>query len=184
MGAKAGGSVLGAIGSLWSGSASSSMFKYQAGLAQLKKKVDLQNADYQRNIGEVEAQQSGLKSRAEIGVTKSIQGASGLDVNKGSPAAVRSSQQAIAGENQAIIRSNAAHRAWASEVEAATDEAQSNILNVSAKNATTSGNIGAISSLLGGATSVADKWYQGKATGLWGGSGSSEDELLIYGPGN
>lgn len=173
---------MGAVGSLFSADASSKMYTYQAGLADLKRKIDLQRADYFRASGEVSAQSSGLKSRAEIGATKAIQGARGVDVAGGSNALVRDSEREIGQQNQRIIRSNAAQRAWGADVEAATDEAQSAMYRRGAETSKTSGYINAASSILGGASSVADKWYQGNQAGLW--SGAKNDELLIYGPGN
>ena len=153
MGTTAAGGILGMFGSLLGGKTQQAMYNYQAGIAKI-------NAQYIRQAGEVEAQQSGMRTRAEIGQTKAIEGASNLDVNKGSAPLVRTSEAKIGQENMAIIRSNAAHRAFGQDVQASID--------VSAgKNAVVAGEIGAASSILGAASSVSSKWMQGNQIGLW-----------------
>lgn len=180
IGASAGGSLLGAFGSIFTGKAQSNQASYQAGIAQINKQIALKNAEYERNVGEVQAQQSGMKTRSEIGQTKAIQASSGFDVNKGSNVDVRSSEALIGKENVDVIRSNAARRAYGYEVEAVQDEAQSNIYKMAGANAKTAGGIGAIGSILGGASSVSSKWLQGNQTGLWGSGGDSGASSIEY----
>lgn len=178
-GASAGGGILGAIGSIMGGKSKSSMYQYQAGIADINARIAKQNADYQRSVGEVEAQQSGLKTRAEIGATKATQGARGVDVATGSNLQVRESEGDIGRENQAIIRSNAAHRAYGSEVEALQDTAQGQMARFAGKTSETAGYIGAASSILGAASSVSSKWMQGNSVGLWNsGSGATTLDLM------
>lgn len=160
MALSAGGSLINAYGKASSGESTASMYQYQAGVAQMNKKIALQNADYARVTGEVEAQGSGMKTRALVGEIKAHQGASNIDVNSGSGVAVRDSQLEVGYQNQSIIRSNAARKAYGYEVEAAQAESQSQIYTMAARGSKTGGYIGAISSLIGGAGSVADKWYQ------------------------
>lgn len=165
------GSVLGAIGASTSGEANAQMYSYQAGVARINQQIAKQNADYSRATGEVEAQASGIKSRQQIGQIKTAQAASGLDVNRGSAAIVRESQGEVAAQDQAMIRANAAHRAYGYDVEAAQQEAQGNLAEMAASKSRTAGTLGAVSSILGGATSVAGKWLDAKRVGI----GTSEE---------
>lgn len=186
MAASAAGAGVSAFGSASSGSSRAKMYQYQAGIAQMNEKIAKQNADYSRSVGEVTAQESGLKTRAQIGETRAIQGASNLDVNTGSPSLVRASEHEIGQQDQTIIRSDAARRAYGFDVEAAQARAQGNIYNLSASSSRTAGNIGAISSILGGVSSVSSRWLQGRSVGLWGtgsrsGAGFSDDASLAYG---
>ena|SRR5882757_386847 len=167
MGASAAGSILGAFGAEQGGQAQSQMYQYQAAIAQMNSKIAKQNADYTRAVGEVQAQQSGMKTRAQVGQTVATQGASGLDVNKGSNVAVRQSETEIGQYEQTVIRSNAAKKAYGYEVEAASDTAQANLDTMAASQAEKAGDIGALSSLLGGASSVSSKWLQGRQIGLF-----------------
>jgi hypothetical protein len=173
IGASAGGSLLGAAGNIFSGQANSSMYSYQAGVAKVNQQIALQNADYSTAVGEVQAQQSGMKTAAEIGTTKATQGASGIDVNTGSAAAVRTSEEQLGEENQAIIRSDAAKRAYGYEVEAQSQGASANMYSAAASNSKTSGLLGAFGSILGGVSSVSSKWLSASSTGAIGGSGGS-----------
>lgn len=168
MGASAGGAITGAIGSEYQGAAQSNMYGYQAGVAQINKQIAMQNADYERRVGEVKAQESGMKTGAVIAQTKTIQGASNLDVNRGSAADVRESEHAIGRQDQDIIRSNAARLAYGKEVEATQFESQSELYKMAQKTSKTAGHLGAISSILGGVSSVASKWTQAKSAGAFG----------------
>lgn len=168
MGTTALGSLTGAFGSMYSGESSAQMYQYQSGVAKINTQIAKQNADYSRRVGEVEAQQSGMKSRAQVGEAKVIQAASGLDVSTGSAADVRSSQVEVGQHNQAIIRSNAAKRAYGHEVEALQSDAQSKVYEMAARKSRTGGQIGAIGSILGGASSISNRWLQAKQTGIFG----------------
>ena len=161
-----------ALGSLFGGQATSQSYQYQAQIAQINAQVAKQNAAYAQETGEVEAQQSGMQTRAQIGQTKAIQGASGLDVNTGSGAAVRGSEAEIGVENQNITRANAAKQAYGYEVNAAQFTNQGSLDIASGANAVTASYFSAGSSILGAAGSVAGKWSQASTAGMFSGSGS------------
>src|SRR5438046_728171 len=74
---------------LLQGKAQSDLYNYQAGVALLNKQIAEQEADYARKAGEVQAQTSDMQTRFKIGITKAVQGASGLDVGGSSAQAVR-----------------------------------------------------------------------------------------------
>lgn len=168
MGASAGGSILSAFGAGQKGEAEAAMYNYKAGIAEMNRKIALQNADYERATGETQAQISGMKTRAQVGETAAAQASSGLDINRGSAADVRASETEIGQYNEAIIRGNAARRAFAYETEAAQDQAQSQLYKMSAESSKKAGGLGVLGSLLSGGTSVSDKWLAGKSKGLWG----------------
>ena len=172
MGAVAAGGITSAIGNVFQGQATSQSYQYQAQIAQINSQVAKQNAAYATEVGEVDAQQSGMQTRAQIGQTKAIQGSSGLDVNTGSGAAVRTSEAEIGVENQNIIRANAAKQAYGYEVNAAQFTNQASLDIASGANAVTAGKIGAFSSILGGVGSVASKWSQASTAGMFSGGGS------------
>jgi hypothetical protein len=136
------------------------MYNYQAAVAQQNREINLQNADYARHKGEAEAQQRGLAEKAREGSIIAGLGASNLDVNSGSAKDVIQSQEELGSFNQSMIRSNAAKTAYGFEVSAAGNEAEGSALRASASNAETASEFRAASSILGGASSVASKWYQ------------------------
>lgn len=168
LGASAAGAGVSAFGSLMSGNAQSSAYTYQASLARMNEQIAKQNASYETASGEVQAQESGMKTRFQEGQTKVAQGASNLDVNSGTSSLVRTSEQEIGYQDQAIIRSNAARRAYGYNVEASQDEAQAQVDTMAAKNSKSAGVIGALSSVLGGAASVSSKWSSASTSGVFG----------------
>lgn len=168
MGANAAGGGLGIFSSIFGGEAKSDMYKYQAGVARINEQIAQQNADYARAAGEVEAQRSGMGTRFKIGQERVAQAASGIDAGRGSAVAVRASEQAIGQQDEAMIRANAARRAYGYQVEAVGKEAEARMAETSADAAKTEGYINAFGSLLGTASSVSSKWLQAKQYGVYG----------------
>lgn len=178
------GGVVSAVGSVLGGQAKSQMFQYQAGVADINQRIAKRNASYARYVGEFEAQRSGMKSRYETGQQKVIQSGRGLDVNFGSPAAVRESQESIGRQEQTTIRSSAARRAFGYDVEAEKQRTAASMYRKSAKNEEIAGYIGAAGSILGATSSVAGKWYEAGQYGMGGGgisTGASPDFPYEYG---
>jgi hypothetical protein len=158
--ASAAGSVVKSGGELFKGFADAASYKYQAGVAAVNERIAKQNAEFSRTVGESKAEQSGMKTRAQVGATKVIQGASGFRAGEGSGGEVIASQQMLGEAEQSTIRSNAARAAYGHEVEAMNFGAQSKLYSMASKTSKVSGVLGATSSLLGGASSTADKWMQ------------------------
>lgn len=160
VGATAAGGVVSAISSILGGESQAGMFKYQAGVAQLNERIAKQNADWSRAAGVVERQQAGMESRFKIGTTKVAQAAGGFDVNAGTNVIVRESEGEVGRHNQDLITSNAAKRAYGFDLEAVKEKAQAGVYEAGAEKAEMAGGIGAVSSILGSASSVASKWLQ------------------------
>lgn len=168
MGTGAAGSIIQGIGAQGQGASQAAMFNYQAGTAQISAQLAKQDANYATAAGEVEAQQSGMRTRSEVGQTRAAFGAS--NVTGGSQDAVLKSEHDIGVENEELIRSNAAKRAYGFNVEAAKDTAQSSVYANAASTSKTAGTLGMISSLIGGASNVSSKWLQyGQSFGSSGG---------------
>jgi uncharacterized protein (DUF3084 family) len=172
MGATALGGITGAIGSTFQGQAQANMYTYQAGVAQMNAQIAQQNAAYATAAGEVQAEQSEMATKAQIGTTQATQGAGGTRVNSGTNVAVVASEAEIGAQNAAIIRSNAARTAYGYEVEATQQKAQAGLDTMGAETSVTAGQIGAFTSLLGGASSVASQWTKASTAGInfgsWG----------------
>lgn len=167
IGATVAGGGVSAIGSILSGNAKSQMYQYQSGIAQMNERIAKQDASYARYVGETEAQTSGMKTRFVLGKQLTAQSGSGLDVNSGSASRVRESTHDIGLHDEAVIRSNAAKRAYGFEVEAANASAQGEIYKSAAGEAKTAGYMGAASSVLGTVSSVSSKWLQAKQMGMF-----------------
>jgi len=166
LGATALGGITSAVGSIFGGQSSAAMYNYQAGIAAMNAQIAKQTAAYDTAVGEVQAQQQGMKTRAQIGQTRAQQGASGLDVNSGSNVQVRASEAEIGAEDQALIRSNAAFNAYSAEVQAANDTAQGQVDTMAASNSQTAGLIGGFTSILGAAGSFGSKFTKFQGEGV------------------
>lgn len=149
-------------------------YQYQAGVAKANQIIAERNAAFARFSGEVQAQEGGMKLRAEIGTTKAMQGAGGLDVNSGSDAAVRASEYNVGQQNIAIVRNNAAKVAYGYDVEAfqanqqaAWDVTGSAYEQQAAQFARKAGNIAAIGSIIGGVSSVSSKFAGAYTSGMF-----------------
>lgn len=68
--------------------------------------------------GAYEAQRRASQTRQTIGTQRALYGASGAVVGAGTPLAVTSDTAAIGAEDEAMIRQNAARRAWGLEEQA------------------------------------------------------------------
>ena len=155
------GAGIGAAGALSKGSSEAGMYNYQAGVADINSKIAKQNAAWSLGAGGVQAEQLGQKQAQRMGAIKAGQGANGLDVNSGSASGVRTSQTQTDEQDQGIVQTNAARRAYGYEVESAKFDADAAAARASGENAKTAGMFGAMSSLISGASSVASKWTQG-----------------------
>jgi hypothetical protein len=162
------GGLLSAGGAEKTGQAQQQMFNYQAAVAQINSKIDLQNRDYAINQGEQQSAIYGMKEAQTFGQIRASQGASNIDVNSGSSAAVQSSERAVGAIDTTTIRSNAAKVAFDYQTKSTMDLNQSTLDTMAGINAKTAGDINATASILGTAGSVATKWMQGSTAGLFG----------------
>lgn len=172
LGVTAAAGATGAIGSIFAGGAQSAMYQYQAQIAQMNANIATQNAAFENALGESQAVQEGMKIRAQVSQTRAVQGASGLDVNSGSAASVRSSEIQLGQIDQSLIRFNASRRAYGDEIASIQDTAQSQLDRMGASTAQTAGTIGAFSSILGTASNAFSQQQRGALAGLNLGGGS------------
>jgi len=173
IGTSAASAAVGAVGSLISGFGQKKMANYQAAVAGINAQVAQQNADYTRAVGEVKTEEEGMAARGKLGAIRAALATSGIDLTSGSAARVQESEEELGAYSQALIRSDAAKRAYGYEVEKAGNIAQSNMYKTAGSQAALAGEIGAFGSILGGVSSVSSKWLQGKTVGLWSGTTST-----------
>ncbi len=179
------GTATSAMGQISQGNAEAAKYKYQSSIALINKDIALQNARYERDAGEVEAQKVGLAGRYRMGMIRAGQGAGGFDVNFGSNQRVQESQQSVISHDEDVVRANAARRAYGHEIEATSATNQSKLYEASASNAKTAAMFNATSTILEGASKVAGKWYGASSAGLTlgssgGGGGHNSGSSLEY----
>ena len=163
------GGIVSAMGAMEQGQASANMQNYQAQVAQQNQQIALQQAGYEQRKGELQAQEQGIKTKANVGAILAQQGASGLDPTQGSASAVRASAEKLGGFNEQLVRADASRRAYDYQVGAFTDAAQARLYQFGAQQAPIGAMYTAAGDVFGAGGSVAGKWYQYQGGG--GGAG-------------
>lgn len=154
------GGVMGAIGSEDNASVQAQIARNNANTAQW-------NANIASQQGEQQSTMKGMQTAQTVGKVKTGFGASGVDVNSGSPASVAAAVSSAGMTDQQTIKSDAARTAWGYETQSTNFDNQATVDKQQ-------GDWGALSSLLGGASSSAKTWSQfGGGGGSGGGGGAS-----------
>jgi hypothetical protein len=167
LGASLAGGLLSAYGNQQQGAAQQQMYNYKAQVAKINADINRQNAAWARTKGDKEAEQYGMKAAQRAGQIRATQGASNIDVNTGSAREVQQSQAKIKDMDLATIRSNAGKIAYDYETKAVMDENQASLDVMAGANAKKSGDLAALGSIIGTASTVSSKWMQGNQLGLW-----------------
>jgi hypothetical protein len=127
---------------------------YQAQVALNNAAIARQNATLDIQAGETAAANQGLKTRAAVGTARANQGASGIDPNTGSAAAVQTGVREMGYLDAMTLRSDAAKKAYGQEVAATSETATAGLEELQSEQATEAGEIGETGSLLSGISTV------------------------------
>lgn len=150
--------LLSAFGSGTSAGAQYQSGAYTAQVARNNQVTANQNADLALFRGNEQASIAQQRTAQTIGAQRTGAGASGVDVNSGSPERAQEDTARIGAMDVQTIRENAQRSAWGYRVqgenfanEAKLDEAR--------------GDMGAFASLIGGGANFAEKWSKYKQQG-------------------
>lgn len=161
------GGLIQGLGAQQSANAQAAASTYRAGVAQLNKQINEQNASWALQSGETQAEVQGMKSRQQIAQTKVAQSASGFDVNSGTGERVREDQSTISQFDQNVIRWDSAKTAYGYESKATMDQAESQLDIAAAGQEQEAGQISMIGSFINAGSSVASKWSQASQLGMF-----------------
>ena len=149
------------------GKAAEAQYKYQAGVARNNQIIAEQNAQDAIQRGKVDVADHRRKVNQIKGSQRAGFGASGVVLDSGSPLDIVA-DTAMMGELDAqTISNNAEREARNYRIQGTNFGAEAGMLQSSAKSARSAANIGMAGTLLGGATTFADKWYQFKRQGAF-----------------
>jgi alkanesulfonate monooxygenase SsuD/methylene tetrahydromethanopterin reductase-like flavin-dependent oxidoreductase (luciferase family) len=139
---------------------------YQAAVAKNNQILAGRYADLSTERGNIQSELSNYKTRQALGTARAGFAAQGVDVNSGSPLAVRQSIAEVGELDSQIIRQKAAEEAFGYKVKGGDFAAEAELDKMKASNAETAGAFNVASSILGTASSVSGKWagYQNKGT--------------------
>lgn len=154
--------VTGFIGSMQQASAQADAARYQAAVSRNNQIIAQQNATRSAQAGAVQAQNRDLRTRQVLGQITAAQGASGIDVGSESSKEVRDAAQQLGRFDAQTVYENALLTSRSESAAASNFGAQAKLDTMRASNAESTGLLGGFGSLLGGATSFADKWARFK----------------------
>lgn len=165
-GASIAGAAVGATGAKQKAAAESQAYQYQAAVARNNSQIALVNAQRSREIGDLGMLREGMKTSGLIGTQKAAQAANGLDVSVGTPVDVRASTAELGRLDALTIGYNASKEAFGSEFQSKNYLDEAYLKGRSSEYATEAGQIGVATSILGGVSSVSDKWLSFKGKGI------------------
>lgn len=158
--------ALGIVGDIFGAKSASTMYNYQSAVSYQNAALNRQNATFASLGGEVEAQEAGLRTAAQVGATKAGYGAGNISTASGSPSRVVGSEIAIGQENAGVIRSNAAQKAFGYQVAAASDVSQAQLESSAANAANQALPYQIAGTIIGGAGQVSSEWMQAAKAGV------------------
>lgn len=163
------GTGLSAIGALNTAAATAADARYKAQVAKNNEIIANQNAQYASQAGAAATTRAQLKQRAELGAIGAGLAASGLDINTGSPAAVRESASGLTQLDTATTAGESALRVYGFRTNATNYGAEAGLRQSEARQADIAGPLSAGSTFLSGVGGLAAKWkpWQTSALGDW-----------------
>lgn len=163
--------LFGFMGAMQQGEAAAGAARYQAQVARNNEIIATNNAQYAAQAGANRAQAQDLKNRAVMGQIEAAQGASGIDFGSETSEDVRRSARALGRLDTQTLYNNALLNVRNAQAQATGFRAQAGLDEFEARNAKSGAMLKGLGSLLGGATSFADKWqsYSNKGVAGFGG---------------
>lgn len=160
------GSGVSALGAGKTAEANEAAYNYKAQVAANNAQIAEMNAREAVRSGATQGQNNDLKVRNQVGQQLVTQASNGLDVNSGSNVEVRQSAIDLGHLDTLTIINNAAKKAVGYKNQAGQFTAEGQLDKMAAANAETEGELNIAKSLIGGASSVSDKWLSYSAKGI------------------
>jgi hypothetical protein len=152
------GSLFGAGAAQQAGQDRSNMDNYKAYIAAQNAQIALQNRQRDLDVGRQQGYYSDLKVAQQVGGAEADAGASGFTLDSGSIKAGISSVHQLGRMDSLNIMDNARNKAYGALIQSYNFTQEALMDQSAARNDLTAGDTQATASLLGGATSIADKW--------------------------
>lgn len=161
------GAAVSAYGAIQQGNAAASAANYQAQVARNNQIIADQNAQFALQQGQQQEAAKQQQTAQTISDQRAVTAAAGIDPNRGSSLRIQGDTAALGELDAQTIRNNASRTAWGFQTQGANFGAQAGLLQSQASNATAAGQLGAFSSIIGGASSVSNKWLTYKTQGVF-----------------
>jgi hypothetical protein len=164
------GAGVAAYGAHESAVANQRAMQYQAAVAMNDQTIADQYATAEIQKGQVLEQEKRQETAQREGMIRAAAGGAGLDPNASNSSPLRlQSDTAMLGEQDALtIRNNAQRAAYGYQVQGLNYASQAQLDEMGASSASRAGALGEWSSIIGGASSVSDKWLRFRDSGVPG----------------
>ena len=162
------GAISQARGQRQAAAAKAAEYEYQAKVDDNNRKVALWKAQDAQDRGAREEASLRIKVAQLKGRQKSVLAASGVEIGDGSALDILGDTAALGELDALTIRSNAEREAYEQKVNASNLAANASMKRMGAGNALIAGRIGAMTSLLSGASSISSKWANYSGTSTYG----------------
>lgn len=157
--------------------------QYQAQVALNNQKLAEQYAQVETQKGQRLEEAKRMQTAQVEGNVRAAAGAAGVEVNAGSPVRLQEDAARLGELDAQTIRNNSARAAYGYRVQGMSYAGQAQLDEMTASDASSAGSLGAFSSIIGGASSVSDKWLKYKQAGVFGKSSGGIDWNLESGLG-
>ena len=151
--------AISAYGAHEQGVAESNAANYQAQVARNNQIVANQNAQMALQTGQQQVAAKQQQTSQMIGEQRAAVAASNIDPNSGSARRIQGDTAGLGALDAATIKNNAARTAYGYQTQGTDFAAQAQLLQSQSSSAASAGNLSAFGSIVGGASSVANKWY-------------------------
>lgn len=158
--------VVGGVGQMQAGAAAKAAGQYQAQVARNNAIIANYNADDALKRGQVEEQKYRGQVSQLVGRQRAVLAANGVVVDEGSALDITSDTRAVGELDALTIRYNSEREAYNYRRQGDNFTSDANLLDMRASQSESAAMLGTVSTLLSGAGSVADKWYQFKSRRL------------------
>lgn len=153
------GGGLSAYGMIQSGNAQAQAASYQAQVADHNAKIADDNARRAIERSQIAQQNQDQLTRAQLGTQEALQGASGLSMGGGSQILTRKSAAQLGRLDALNVRQEGEIERYNFQTQAENQRSEAGLSRMRGENAKTAGYLGAFSSLIGTATTVAKSDY-------------------------
>lgn len=153
------GTGLSAYGSYQQGQAMAGQAEYQAAVARNNQIIAERNAQDAELRGGLSEDQQRRQTAQLKGRQRASLASNGVVIDEGSALDITSDTAAFGEFDALTIRSNAQREAYNYRVQGSNFQAEENLMRMRGAAGSRAGTTGAVSTLLSGAGSVADKWY-------------------------
>lgn len=144
---------------------------YQAAVAKNNQAIAEQYADAEVQKGARLEEAKRLETGQREGMIRAAVGASGIDVNSGSSVRLQEDTAKLGDLDALTIRNNSMRAAYGFRVQGLGYASQASLDMMGAESAGRAGTLGAWSSIIGGASSVSDKWLSFRRQGIFNNAG-------------